>query len=130
MWPKLFFSNRLLFSAGALLGVTGVVFGAYGSHGLAVDAARLASWATAVQYQLIHALVLLVLGVWSLVRPGRLLLLAGGLLIAGVVLFSGSIYALVLTRLSWLGPVTPLGGLCLIAGWLVILLHSVRGDTP
>lgn len=126
----MFFSNRLLFSAGALLGVTGVVFGAYGSHGLAVDAARLASWATAVQYQLIHALVLLVLGVWSLVRPGRLLLLAGGLLIAGVVLFSGSIYALVLTRLSWLGPVTPLGGLCLIAGWLVILLHSVRGDTP
>lgn len=126
----MFFSTRLLFSAGALLGVTGVVFGAYGSHGLAVDAARLASWATAVQYQLIHALVLLVLGVWSLVRPGRLLLLAGGLLIAGVLLFSGSIYALVLTRLSWLGPVTPLGGLCLIAGWLVILLHSVRGDTP
>ena len=109
--------------------MTGVVLGAYGSHGLLVDTAGLASWATAVQYQLIHALVLLVLGVWALVRPGRLLLLAGGLLIAGVVLFSGSIYALVLTHLSWLGPVTPLGGLCLIAGWLVILLHSVRRDT-
>ena len=56
--------TRLLTSAGALLGVTGVVLGAYGAHGLAVDATGLRSWNTAVDYQLIHAVVLLILGVW------------------------------------------------------------------
>ena len=126
MWRKLHTTSRLLFSAGALLGVTGVVLGAYGSHGLDVDSSQLRSWSTAVQYQLIHALLLLVIALWYHVLPSRVLIVAGQLVGAGVLLFSGSIYGLVLLGASWLGPVTPLGGVCFIVGWLCLLWAGWR----
>ena len=120
--------------AGALLGVTGVVLGAYGAHGLAavVDAGGVSSWNTAVDYQLIHAVVLLTLGVWLQQDPGHGavngLRWAGCLLIAGVLLFSGSIYLLVFGGPRFLGPVTPVGGTLLIAGWLAITWVALLGN--
>ena len=120
--------------AGALLGVTGVVLGAYGAHGLAAvaDAGALSSWNTAVDYQLIHAVVLLILGVWQQQDPGNRavngLRWAGYFLIAGVLFFSGSIYFLVFGGPRFLGPVTPIGGTLLIAGWLAITWVALLGN--
>lgn len=96
--------------------------GALGAHGLRAVAGPegLASWATASTYHLLHSVLLLALALFGL-HSGRSVALPAVLLSAGVVLFSGSIYLLVLTGWSWLGPVTPLGGLCLIAGWLALL---------
>ena len=107
----------------SLLGAAGVVLGAFGAHGLEqrVGAERLASWSTAVDYHLIHALALLALGLFA-AATGRPVTPPAALFTAGILLFSGSIYALVLGGPSWLGPVTPLGGLCFVAGWLSLLL--------
>jgi len=105
-----------------LLGTLAVGLGAFGAHGLrdTVSPEQLASWTTATQYHLLHSVVLLALALFAL-HSGRSIRLPALLFTAGIVLFSGSIYVLVLTDLRWLGPVTPLGGLCLIAGWLSLL---------
>ena len=110
-------------ATGALLGALAVVAGAFGAHGLAdrVEPAQLEAWRTASQYALAHAIVVLVLGV-AQVGAGLAVRLPATLLVAGIVLFSGSIFALVLGAPRALGPVTPAGGLCLIAGWLSLLL--------
>lgn len=109
-------------AAAAVLGGLAVLAGAFGAHGLRgrLTAEQLSSYETAVQYHLLHALVLLVLGLFT-TTTGRSVQPAAGLFIAGIVLFSGSIYLLVLTGQRWLGPVTPLGGLCLIGGWVALL---------
>lgn len=111
----------------ALVGVTGVLLGAFGAHGLRgrVDAQQLASWHTAVNYQLFHAVALLALALFEN-ATGRALGASPWLFALGVALFSGSIYLLVLTPWRWLGPVTPIGGLLLIAGWASLLLIARR----
>ena len=107
----------------AVLGTIGVMLGAFGAHGLRdrVDAAKLAAWHTAVNYQLFHSVALLALALFA-AATDRPLGTSPWLFASGVVLFSGSIYGLVLTSWSWLGPVTPIGGLLLIAGWVSLLL--------
>lgn len=110
----------------ALLLAVGVGLGAFGAHGLRhlVAAERLDTWQTAVDYHLLHALGLLVLGLaGERVRP-RARRWAVGLLVAGVGLFSGSLYLLVLTDQSWLGAVTPLGGVAIIAGWCAVAVGA------
>ncbi len=108
--------------AAALLGAAGVALGAFGAHALRgrLPPELLATWQTAVQYHLFHSVALLALGLYATAsgRPVRLpaLLLAGG-----IVLFSGSLYLLAGAGQRWAGPVTPLGGLLLIAGWLALL---------
>ena len=107
----------------ALTGATGVVAGAFGAHALRsrLDPGALATWQTAVQYHLIHALALLALALFAR-ATGRSVTLPSALLLAGMALFSGSLYLLATVGWKWLGPVTLLGGLCLIAGWLSLLL--------
>jgi len=106
----------------ALFGVTGVILGAFGAHALRarLEPAQLTSWTTGVHYQLFHAVALLTLALWT-ESSGRSLGPTPWLFALGILLFSGSIYALVLTPWRWLGPVTPIGGLLLIAGWLSLL---------
>jgi uncharacterized membrane protein YgdD (TMEM256/DUF423 family) len=82
---------------------------------------QLSSWETAVQYQLLHALALLALALYGS-AANREIGLTAGLWTAGILLFSGSIYFLVLEGPRWFGPVTPLGGMCLILGWLSLPL--------
>ncbi len=111
-------------SAAAVLGALGVALGAFGAHGLRgrVSPHLLEVYETAVRYHLVHALALLATGVWA----GRASPLPAGLMAsavcfaAGIALFSGSLYVLVLTGRGWLGAITPLGGLSLIAGWLLL----------
>jgi uncharacterized membrane protein YgdD (TMEM256/DUF423 family) len=103
----------------SITGAAGVVLGAFGAHALAarLTASQLASWHTAVQYHLLHAVVLLVLALFA-VSSGRSVGVPASLFSAGVLFFSGSIYCLVLGGPRWLGPITPIGGACLIAGWI------------
>ena len=119
---------------GGLYGLLSVMLGAFAAHGLrdVISTASLSSWQTGVTYQMSHALALLFTGLW--LQPGgpRVLAVAGVFFSVGVLGFSGSIYLLVLLQMTWLGPVTPLGGLSLIAGWVCLCLAIVRvkGSAP
>lgn len=110
----------------ALYGASGVLLGAFGAHGLRerVAAEKLASWQTAVHYQLFHSVALLGLALYASAPGARSIAIPGWLFALGMLGFSGSIYLLVLVGWRWLGPVTPLGGLLLIAGWLSLLAHA------
>lgn len=113
---------KVWLAVAALSGALAVILGAFGAHGLRerLSPESLASWQTAVQYHLVHSAALLALALYAL-RGGRGAGLAFALLAAGVLLFSGSIYALALGGPRSLGPVTPVGGLALVAGWLALL---------
>ena len=106
----------------AVLGASGVACGAFGAHGLEdlVTPDRLATWETAARYHQIHAVALLALALVG--KEGRTL--AFGLMLAGTLVFAGSLYLLVLLDISWLGAVTPIGGLLLIAGWGSLVLPT------
>lgn len=115
--------------AGAVLALLAVMAGAFGAHGLRhlVDARALEVFQTAVTYQVYHALALIMVSL--LVGFGcssRLLAAAAGFFLAGILMFSGSLYLLVLTGAHWLGPVTPLGGLCFMAGWILVVIAGIR----
>jgi uncharacterized membrane protein YgdD (TMEM256/DUF423 family) len=106
----------------AALGASAVAAGAFGAHGLKAHATpdQLSAWSTATQYHLLHSVAILSLALYA-ASSGRSVHLPASLMGAGTLLFSGSIYLLVLTSMRWLGPVTPLGGLLLIAGWVALL---------
>ena len=111
---------------GAVLGALGVVLGAFGAHALhgTLDEAALRLWHTAVEYQLWHATALLFV---SLALPPSRLRTAGAMAFAvGIVLFSGSLYALALGAPRIVGAITPFGGIALIAGWLAAALCVAR----
>ena len=113
--------ERTLWIAGAAMAGLSVAIGAFGAHALRarLEPARLATFETAVQYHMLHALALLaVAALMGRVQSQQLLLLSGGLFTAGIFLFSGSLYALAITGITWLGAITPLGGLAFIGGWL------------
>lgn len=116
--------------AGAWLAALAVLAGAFGAHGLegSVSATRLATFETAAQYHLMHAVALLLTGLLarSARRWGRGLRLAAGLFALGLVCFAGSLYALVLLDQPALGMITPLGGLAFVAGWIALGLAAAR----
>jgi uncharacterized membrane protein YgdD (TMEM256/DUF423 family) len=117
-------SRATLFAVGALLAGIGVVFGAFGAHALEarLTAERLATFETAVRYQMLHALAILA----AALLGGERAALAGLLFLVGIALFSGSLYLLVLSGVRWLGAITPLGGVAFIAGWGVLALAGYR----
>lgn len=114
--------------AGAFYGLTGVVLGAFAAHALGAQLATemLAVWKTAVEYQLVHALALLLVGLLALQRPSSAIRNSGLCFGLGVALFSGSLYALALLGSSWIGAITPLGGLLLLAGWAQLIWAALR----
>lgn len=122
---------RLFVAAGALSAGLAVAAGAFGAHALAdaVPPNRLATFETAAQYEMVHALALVLVGVLLDRRADRRFRWAGWLFLAGTVLFSGSLYLLVLTDTPWLGAVTPFGGVAFIGGWLVLAASAWRGTT-
>lgn len=117
----------LILLIASVLGLTGVGLGAFAAHGLRSEltASALAVFQTGVQYQLLHALVLVAIGLAATSQRNAWLSAAASFIVLGVVLFSGSLYLLVLTPLK-LGLVTPLGGLLLMLGWLCLGVSSVR----
>ena len=115
-------------AVGAAAMLLGVVAGAFGAHSLApqLDARSLQTFETAARYHLIHGLGLLAVGVLVTLDLVAGASLSGALMTAGIVLFSGSLYWLALGGPSWLGPVTPLGGICLILAWAYLFVAVLR----
>jgi len=121
--------DRTFFGLGAVLAFLGVALGAFGAHALrgSLGAADLATFETGVRYQVYHALALLATS-WAVARwPGGTAHAAGWLFVAGIVLFSGSLYVLVLGGQRWMGAVTPFGGLCFLAAWALLAWTAFRG---
>lgn len=116
--------DKLFFTLGSVFGATGVMLGAFAAHGLRarLEPDLLAVFETGARYQVFHALALLGVA-WAANRwPGGATTLAGWALAAGVVVFSGSLYALALTGIRGLGAITPIGGVALIVGWIALAL--------
>lgn len=111
---------------GALSALISVAAGAFGAHALKqrLPADLLAIFETAARYQMYHALALCLVGVLALRSPSGMLAASGWLFLAGTLLFSGSLYVLALSGVRWLGAVTPLGGLCFMAGWLLLAIAA------
>lgn len=120
-------SPKIIITIAAILLAIAVAAGAFGAHALrnTLSPERLETWQTAVQYHAWHALGLMLVGLTgayfqiSVAWPASLLL-------AGIVIFSGSLYVLCLTGLGWLGAITPIGGVAFIAGWLVLAIQFLR----
>ena len=111
--------ERTFFVIGVLFAFAGVAAGAFGAHGLKTRIApeMLAVFEIAVRYQMYHAFALIACA-WAAVKwPGPLVSMSAWLFVAGIIVFSGSLYALSLTGLRWLGVITPVGGVALLGGW-------------
>ena len=113
---------RILFIIGSLFAALSVLLGAFGAHGLKnrLSMEDLAIFETAVRYQMYHALGILIMGVASFYLTEKLVSIPAYFLLLGIIIFSGSLFLLVFTNLRWFGAITPIGGLCLIIGWLLL----------
>ncbi len=112
--------------SGGLLALTAVALGAFGAHGLRprLTPRDMEIFETAVRYQMFHALAIILMGLFQRVEVGNIRLLewAPWAFGNGILLFSGSLYIMVLTGKDWLGAITPLGGLLFLAGWFIFVL--------
>ena len=112
-------NSQTAFRISAVMGFLAVALGAFGAHGLQdmlEKSGRMETWKTAVLYHLAHAVVMLVI---STLRPLRIA--AWWLMLAGVIVFSGTLYAFALTNVKWLVAITPFGGVSLLVGWLALV---------
>jgi len=119
--------DRTFLLIGALSGLIGVAFGAFGAHALRARLSpdMLAVFETAVRYQLIHGLAILAVAAAMAHGGGWLFNLAGWCFTAGIVLFSGSLYALALSGVTTLGMITPIGGVFFLAGWACLIIAAL-----
>ena len=120
---------KLFLILGSINAMLAVVLGAFGAHGLKkiLTPELLTTFATGVQYHFYHAIGLIVVGLVAFHLPASMQLrLSGWLMLAGIVLFSGSLYLLAVTGIRWLGAVTPLGGVCFIIAWAMLALAVVK----
>lgn len=123
--------ERLFFSIASLLGALAVGLGAFGAHAMRGRMAEnlLANYETGVRYHFYHVLALVAVVVAIQRWPNSNLPgLAGWLFVIGIVIFSGSLYIMAFTGLRWLGAITPIGGVALIAGWICLMLVAWRGS--
>ena len=117
--------QKLFLLTGSLLGALSVMIGAFGAHGLKKmleETGRLETFETAVKYQFYHVFALIFLGILMIRFDHKLLNYSGYSFLIGIVIFSGSLYILCLTNVSKWGAITPIGGLFLIAGWILLFL--------
>ena len=120
--------ERIFVVLGALSGAIGVGAGAFGAHALRarLEPRMLEVFETGARYQMYHAVALLLVA-WAASRwPGSVTTASGWLMVAGTVFFSGSLYAMALTDIRVFGAITPIGGVCFIAGWLCLAIAAMR----
>jgi uncharacterized membrane protein YgdD (TMEM256/DUF423 family) len=121
--------QKLFLVLGSLLGALSVMIGAFGAHALKkllTDNGRMDVFETAVKYQFYHAFALLITGLLLFRVQHKLFDYAGISFIAGMLIFSGSLYILCITNVKWWGAVTPIGGLCMIAGWILLAVALMK----
>lgn len=121
--------DRTFLVIGSIAAFIGVALGAFAAHGLKsrLDASLLATFEIGVRYHMYHALALLAVA-WAYTKwPNIFTVTAGWLFLAGIVVFSGSLYVLALTGVRWLGAITPLGGLAFLAGWICLAWGAYKG---
>lgn len=120
--------DRTFLALGAVSAALSVAAGAFGAHALKARLSPdlLAAFETGARYQMFHALGLLAVAFAASRSPGPLAAWAGWLFVAGTLLFSGSLYALALTGLRFLGAVTPFGGVAFLAGWIALAAAAIR----
>lgn len=115
---------------GAALGFVAVALGAFGAHGLEdllKSNGREGTWDTAVLYQFVHVGLLLVFGLMKHAgHQGKSLEIATWTTVAGIFIFSGSLYLLSITNIKWLGAITPIGGVCFLCAWVLLFFHSLK----
>jgi len=122
-------SSKLFLSVGGLMALAAVALGAFSAHALKgrLSAEMLAVWHTGVEYHIYHALGLLAVGLVATQLPeSALLKWSGWLMFAGILLFSGSLYALALSGERWLGAITPIGGTAFLAAWALLVVGVLR----
>lgn len=118
-------SAKTILIISGIFGVLSVAIGAFGAHGLGATLSannRLDTFETAVKYQFYHTLALFLLGILMINIQSNYLNYAAISFILGMVIFSGSLYTLSLTNMTWLGAITPIGGLGFILGWIFLIL--------
>jgi uncharacterized membrane protein YgdD (TMEM256/DUF423 family) len=122
--------SNVIIGLGALSAFISVAAGAFGAHALkhALDADMLAVYHTAVDYQFFHSIGLIIIGALQKISPRNRLTLAAWIMLAGIIIFSGSLYVLSTTGIKWLGMITPVGGVCFLAAWLMLALSYLAGD--
>jgi len=122
--------ERTLIAAGAINMFIAVGCGAFGAHGLKrmISEEMLAIWHTAVTYQVMHALGMIAIALLMPRMAGAAMSWAGNLMLAGIVVFSGSLYLLALTGTRILGAITPLGGAAFLAAWLLVAWAACRRE--
>lgn len=120
---------------GSVSAMLAVILGAFASHGLEgkITAEQIETFQIGVRYQFYHTFVILLIGVLLYFRKTKMMLTAGWLFVAGILLFSGSLYLLAVRDLlhlsvSWLGPVTPIGGVLFILGWILFLISTFQDN--
>jgi len=120
---------KLFLALGCINAMLVVLIGAFGAHGLKarLTVENMAVFQTGVQYHLYHAVGLILLGLIALQIPiTPYLRWSGWLMLVGIVLFSGSLYALSITNIHWLGMITPFGGLAFIIAWLLLAIGIIK----
>jgi len=114
---------------GAMNAFLAVALGAFGAHGLKdkLDAYYLDIWKTGVTYQMFHAIGMIIIGILvSKAAASPQFTWAGWLMLIGIIFFSGSLYVLSLTKVGVLGAITPIGGVCFLAAWVLIIVGAVK----
>ncbi|MBK7505911.1 MAG: DUF423 domain-containing protein [Bacteroidetes bacterium] len=126
---------KFFLTTGFLLAAVAVALGAFGAHGLKpkLSIEQLQTYETAVKYQFYHVFALIVIGILMQIFPNLKLAIAGDFFLTGIILFCGSLYLLACKDLlglqsisKFIGPITPLGGLCFIIGWFILFVKVLR----
>lgn len=122
--------SRNYLALGAISAGLAVALGAFAAHALKVrlDPQALATFEVGARYQMYHALALVAVGVLAERRATRLLTVSGALFLVGMLLFSGSLYALALSGVTWLGAITPFGGVAFLSGWGCLAAAALKGS--
>lgn len=122
--------HRTIIATGAINAFIATACGAFAAHVLKgkISEHYLGVFHTGADYHMYHALGLILVGLIYMHKPARLLVLSAWLLFAGILLFSGSLYILSVSGITWLGMITPLGGLCLLAAWLLLAISQLHSN--
>jgi|JI10StandDraft_1071094.scaffolds.fasta_scaffold598028_2 uncharacterized membrane protein YgdD (TMEM256/DUF423 family) len=122
-------TTRQTLIAGAFFSFLSVAIGAFAAHGLKLQGYEQMVFETGVRYQFYHSLALILVGTIAIQKPTWVPNSVPYLFLAGIIIFSGSLYILAITGMKWLGAITPIGGMCFLIGWLFLLTGLLKSKS-